>query len=117
MVSRPTFVRHLLPSERRFVAAMDDIGFGRIERLVIRRGELVLDPWPTTVRAVKFGSAEAAMPKPLAGEFELRAEVAEFFEYVRGVDTGEIRCLALRHGRPFTMEIAHGPNAIGGRRG
>jgi hypothetical protein len=33
------------------------------------------------------------------------------------VDTGEIRCLELRHGLPFSMEIEHGHNATGGRRG
>jgi hypothetical protein len=115
-LSRPVFARDLLPSEKRFFAAMTDISFGRIEFLRIERGELVLDPWPTTVRTVKFGSADTANHKPLVGEVGLKAEVAEFFEYVRAVDAGEIRCLALRHSLPFTMEIAHGPNAIGGRR-
>jgi hypothetical protein len=43
--------------------------------------------------------------------------MAEFFEYVRAVDAGEIRCLELRHGLPFFMEIEHRPNANGGRCG
>ena len=117
MNNRPTLTRDLLPSERRFVDAMSDVGFGRFEFLRIEHGELVLDPWPTTVRGVKFGSPSAATHKPLAEEFELKSQVAEFFEYVRAVDTGEIRCLELRHGLPFSMEIEHGYNAAGCRRG
>ena len=116
-LKRPTLTRDLLPSERRFVEAMSDVGFGRFEFLRIEHGELVLDPWPTTVRGVKFGSSSAATYKPSAEEFELKSQVAAFFEYVRGVDTGEIRCLELRHGLPFSMEIEHGHNASGGRRG
>jgi hypothetical protein len=104
-------------SERRFLAAITELGFGRFELLRIERGELVLDPWPATVRHVKFGSADAAMHKPLPDGFELKAQVAEFFEYVRAVNEGEIRCLELRHGLPFSMEIQHRSAASGGRRG
>jgi hypothetical protein len=105
-----------MPSERQFAAAMNDISFGRFEFLRIERGELVLDPWPTAVRSVKFGSAESAMHVTLPDEFELKRQVAEFFEYVRAVDAGEIRCLDLRHGLPFSMEVEHGRNSTGGPR-
>jgi hypothetical protein len=37
---------------------MSALGFGRFEYLRIERGELVLDPWPTVVRDVKFGSQD-----------------------------------------------------------
>jgi hypothetical protein len=116
-MSRPTSTQDLFQSERRFVAAMREIGFGRFEFLRIEHGELLLDPWPTTVRGVKFGSEDAVTHKSLPGEFELKGQVAEFFEYVRAVDAGEIRCLELRHGLPFSMEIEHRPNANGGGRG
>jgi len=35
----------LRPSERRFVAAMQELGYGRFESLRIQGGEFVLDPW------------------------------------------------------------------------
>jgi len=54
-VSRPRSTRDLSPTERQFVLAMRELGFGHFEFLRIERGELVLDPWPTTVRSVKFG--------------------------------------------------------------
>jgi hypothetical protein len=104
----------LRPSELRFVAAMEELWFGRLEFVRIERGELVLDPWPTAVKAVKFGSEGGVAPRT---EFALKRQVAELFEYVRAVDAGEIRCLEVRHGLPFSMEIEQRPNANGGRRG
>lgn len=111
-MSRPTSTRDLLPSERVFAAAMSDLGFGRFEYLRIERGELVLDPWPTVVRGAKFGSQDPGAAKSLPAEFELKPQVAEFFEYVRSVDVGEIRTLEVKHGLPFSMEI----EMAGGRR-
>jgi hypothetical protein len=94
----------LRSSERAFVAAMQRLRFGRFEFLRIDTGELVLDPWPTTVRGVKFGS-EDATSRMTSDEFQLKRQVIEFFEYVRAVDAGKIRYLEVRHGLPFSMEV------------
>ena len=88
-----------------FIAAMQQLGFGRFEYLQIRGGELVLNPWPVTIRDVKFASPKN-VGKPESGAAELRSQVAEFFEYVRSGDAGEIRILEIRHGLPFSMEVA-----------
>ena len=113
-------IQDLLPSEAAFVAAMQQLGFGRFEYLQIRGGELILNPGPITVRDVKFGSP-VTTGKPAAATSELRAQIAEFFAYVRDVDAGEIRELEVRHGLPFSMEIelAGAKSAFpqGGRRG
>ncbi len=106
---RTAWAHDLLPSERRFLAAINELGFGRLELLRIRRGELILDPWPKTVRAVKFGSLVLPVHRALQDAFEIRAAVREFFDYVRGVDDGEILFLEVRHGLPFLMEIKHRP--------
>ena len=117
MTGRPTSTRDLSPAEWRFAHAMNDLWFGRFEFLRIERRELVLDPWPTTVRGVKFGSVDAAAQKHTPNDFELKGQVAEFFAYVRAVDAGEIRCLEVRHGLPFSMEIEHRPDKDRGNRG
>ena len=52
----PVTTQDMLPSEATFLAAMQQLGFGRFEYLQIRGGELVLDPWPATVRDVKFAT-------------------------------------------------------------
>ena len=103
----------MLASERRFVYAMRQVQFGRFESLPINRGELVLDPWPTCIRDVKFGSDS------IDGEFEtmdfdLKRQIVEFLQYVRAVDVGEIYCLTVRHGLPFSMEVLHKPGGSGG---
>ena len=108
----PVTTQDLVPSEATFLAAMQRLGFGRFEYLQIRGGELVLDPWPSTVRDVKFATPLNA-GKPAESHSELRPQVAEFFAYVREVDAGEIRELEVRHGLPFSMEI----ELEGGRRG
>jgi hypothetical protein len=115
-MSRPTSTRDLRPSERIFDAALHQLGYGRFEFLRIERGELILDPWPTTVRDVKFGAADATGLKEQPAEFELKKQVAEFFEYVRSVDTGQIRTLEVKGGLPFSMEVEHRPGQTGGRR-
>jgi len=116
MTRRPKSTRDLSASERRFAEAMHDLGFGWFELLRIERGEMVLDPWPTTVRGIKFGSADNVTGKLPPEDFELKAQVAEFFEYVRSVDFGEIRCLDVRHGLPFSAEIERRPDTKGGHR-
>jgi hypothetical protein len=108
----PVTTQDMLPSEETFLAAMQQLGFGRFEDLQIRGGELVLDPWPTVIRDVKFATPPNT-GKPAEPTSELRPQVAEFFTYVRDVDAGEIRELEVRHGLPFSMEI----ELQGGRRG
>lgn len=102
----------MLPSEAIFLAAMQNLGFGRFEYLPIRGGELVLDPWPTAIRDIKFATPSNT-GNAAASNSDLRPQVAEFFGYVRDVDAGEIRELEVRHGLPFSMEI----ELRGGRRG
>jgi hypothetical protein len=91
----PLTTQDMLPSEATFLAAMQRIGFGRFDYLQIRGGELVLDPWPATVRDVKYATPPNP-GKPAEPNSELRPQVAEFFADVREVDTGEIRELEVR---------------------
>jgi hypothetical protein len=104
----------LLPDEKRFVNAMQKLAFGRYEFLRIDSGQLVLEPWPATIQGVKFGSHDAASITVPKGEFLLKPQVIELFEYVRAVDAGEIRRLEVRHGLPFSMEIEHKADVNGG---
>ncbi|MEO8592309.1 MAG: hypothetical protein ABI759_03220 [Candidatus Solibacter sp.] len=66
---------------------------------------MILDPWPTTIWEIKFGSQPIC---PYLGDvdFELKAQLAEFFEYTRSVKAGEILLLRIMHYLPFSIEIA-----------
>jgi hypothetical protein len=103
--NRPSTTKDLRPSERRMIAAMRILGFGRFEYIRIERGEIVLNPWPASVREVKFGSQDPGAARIPAAEFELKPQIAELFEYVRAVAAGEIRTLEVKSGLPFSMEI------------
>ena len=116
-MSRPLTTSALVQSEWRFILAMRQLNFGRFEFLRIQGRELVLDLWPTTVRGVKFGSEDPATSRTPLDEFELKRQLVELFEYVRAVDAGEIRCLEVRHGLPFSMEVEHRHDVSGGQRG
>ena len=107
--SRPATTLELLPSERRFLDAMHHLGYGRFESVRIEGGKLVLDPWPSTIRYIKFGSFDPGCDKELNAEFRLKCQVAELFEYVRAIETGEIRLLEIRAGLPLTMHINQMP--------
>ena len=107
--SRPTATCDLLPSERSFLDAMRRLGYGRYESLKIHNGELVLDPWPTAIRNVKFGAQYPDCENELSAEFKLKKQVAELFEYIRSVGTGEIRVLEIASCLPFSMRIEHRP--------
>ena len=105
----PKLTRDLRPSEQRLVEAMQELGHGRFESLQVRQGELVLDPWPTTIRSVKFGNPTPNRPLPEFEDFELKDRVTEFFAYVRTIDVGVIRVLEVRGGLPFCMDVTDPP--------
>jgi hypothetical protein len=105
----PESTSDLSSSERRFLEAMQELGHGRFERVRIAAGELVLEPWPATIRSVKFGNANSTRP-PTPKDFELKTSLVELFEHVRAVEAGMIRVLEVRGGLPFCMEIEESPN-------
>jgi hypothetical protein len=105
---RPSTTRDLLSSELRLLKEMQRLRYGRFESVRIRHGEAVLDPWPKTVRQVKFGNY--AMEADFGEEYELKQQVAQLFGFLRSIETGELRVLDFRHGLPFSMEVAINPS-------
>jgi hypothetical protein len=101
---RPSFSQDLSGAERQLLSVLERLGFGRLESVRIRGGQPLVDPWPTVVQYVKFGTTESP-PRVPASDFELKGSIAEFFQYIRGVGEGEIRRLEFRHGLPFSIEV------------
>ena len=54
----------------------NELGFGRFECLGIEHGTVVLDPWPPTVRSVKFGWEDPTTQKRLRHDFESVSSIA-----------------------------------------
>jgi hypothetical protein len=103
IATRPTTAHDLSTLERTFALILQKLG-GRLETVRNHGGAVVLEPWPTGLMVLKFGAAETQSPSP-ASSFELKSSLANLFEYIRGVDDGEIRCLEVRHGLPFSIEV------------
>ncbi|MCX7701854.1 MAG: EF-hand domain-containing protein [Gemmataceae bacterium] len=85
---------------------MQTINFGRIEGLVIRNGEPVLDPPPRLVREIKFGGENGPRPELHAGNFLLKTQVVELFALLDRQGDGTIDVLEIKHGLPFRMLLA-----------
>ena len=84
---------------------MQRLNFGHIEGLVVQGGEPVFDPPPRVVRMWKSGGDNAARPQLQSADFELKRDVVEFFDHLRRLGDGVVRCIEVRHGLPFHAEI------------
>jgi len=95
----------LSPARERLVEVMQGLNFGRLEELVIRDGEPVLDPPPCVVREIKFGGENGPRPEIGKEDFALKAQVRYLFAQMEAMGDGTIRCLEVQHGLPFRMQV------------
>jgi len=109
MSSPKTTLEELRTNDLRLAIVMRRLGYGRFENVPIKRGRLVLDPWPTTIRTVKFGNATPNQPQSIAAGTELKKQIVELFAQISCIDSGLIRTLEFRGGLPFSVEIVVEP--------
>ncbi len=95
----------LSPARARLVEVMQRLNFGRVEQLVIREGEPVLDPPPRVVREVKFCAENGPHPEAGKDAFTLKAQVCELFAQMEAMGNGVIGCIEIKHGLPFRMIV------------
>lgn len=84
---------------------MQEINFGRIERLEIKNGDPVFDPAPKIVREVKFGGENGPRPEVNGADFALKAQVLDLFLQMDGISSGQIAQIEIKHGLPFRMLV------------
>jgi hypothetical protein len=96
----------LSPACRQLLELMQLVNFGRIEGLVVRAGDPVLDPIPRVVREVKFGGENGPRPERNAGNFALKEQVVELFRHLDLLGDGTAEVLEVKHGLPFRMLVA-----------
>jgi len=95
----------LSPPKARLIEWMQRINFGRIEGLVGREGEPVLDPPPRVVREVKFGGEKGPRPEAAKKDFALKMQVRELLARIEAMGDGVIHSLEVKHGLPFKMTV------------
>jgi len=95
----------LTPAQQRLLEIMQRTNHGRIEGMSVRNGQPVFDPAPRVIRKIKIAGDNGPRPETAATDFALRKEVVEFFEHLDALGTGVVRCIEIKNGVPFSMDI------------
>lgn len=96
----------LSPARRRLLALLQRVNYGRVEHLVVRGGEPVLEPRPRVVAEVKFGGDAGARPEARLPDFTLKAQHVDLLALLDRLGDGVIPLLVARDGLPFRAEVS-----------
>lgn len=89
----------------RLIELLQRINFGRLEGLQVRNGEPILKSSPVVIREHKFGGDNGIRPELAAGDFLLKQQVVELFDYFDELQNGVIDVLEIKPGLPFRMIV------------
>jgi hypothetical protein len=108
--SRPRLqsTRDLSSAERTLLAIMTKHQFGRIENILVRAGQPVLDHGVKVVRVTRLAGESAGTRSIGTDEFELKRAVRDLFAELARLENGLILKLEFRHGLPFLLETGSG---------
>ena len=95
----------LTPARRRLVELMQEVNYGRIERLEVRELEPVFKPPPRVVRQIVFGKDNGPNARRATDGFTLKKKVAELFEVFDRERSLSIRELVIENGLPVRMAV------------
>jgi hypothetical protein len=84
---------------------MQQVNFGKVEKLQVRGGEPVFNPSPRIVKEIKFGGENGPRQELKAEDFVLKAQVVEFFSCLTSLGNGMVETLDIKHGLPFRMNM------------
>ena len=95
----------LSPARRRLVELLQTVNFGRVEGLVVRGGEPVLDPLPRVTREHKFGGENGPRPEAARADCALKPQHLDLMRLLDAVGDGTVAVLSVKHGLPFSAEL------------
>ena len=104
-------------SQCRLVELMQELNFGRIEALHVRRGEPSFDPAPRIIQKRKIGADNGPRSEIAFENFRLKQQTLEMFDAFRELGDGKVLSIEVKHGLPFTLEIEHRSSLGGEYRG
>lgn len=106
-MKQPITKSSLSEAQRRLVELLQNINFGRIERLQVRCGEPVFDPVPQVVESLRMGSPKGPREEATLEDFWLRQPVVDLIQTILELGNGEIASITVMHGLPHVVEIRH----------
>ncbi len=97
---------HLTVGRRRLVRLMQMLKFGRIEKLVIKKGEPVFNPFPEVIGEWKFASVDNQQHKGRRLiDFTIKPEITELLCLLDNYPDGTIDLIQVRYGLPYLLEL------------
>jgi hypothetical protein len=96
--------RDLTAAENSLLQVMRQYQFGRIENVLVRAGQPILDGEMKIVHVEYLGGANSGTKVPTSDEFELRQPVRDLFDRLQRLGDGTIVRLDFKHGLPFLLE-------------
>jgi hypothetical protein len=90
--------------QRRTLAIMQELGFGRIEGLSIHDGQPSYDPAPRIVQEIKLGSEPEYRPDHNDADLTLKREFESLFNQLSRLRDGIVD-IEVRHSAPFRLVL------------
>jgi hypothetical protein len=97
----------LSSAQQHLVELLQQINYGRIERLLVRKGEPVFDPVPQVIQKVKMGGGNGPRPEIGLPDFVLRSQTVELLEQIAKIGDGEIAVIEVKAGLPWSIDLQH----------
>lgn len=94
----------LNPGQRRTVEIIEALGFGVIERLLIRGGLPCYDPEPRIVQAIKLDSEPEPQPDRAYPDLMLRKEFESLFDQLSRLGDATVD-IEIRHRLPVRLVL------------
>jgi hypothetical protein len=100
--------RDLTPSERCLLEIVCENQFGRVEMLLVRDGQPVVNLDMRVVRTARLGGKSDAAMLPCDDDFELKQAFVDLFRELALLQNGVVIRLEFRRGLPCLLEVASG---------
>ena len=94
----------LNPSQRETLEIVEALGFGAIERLLIRGGMPCYEPEPRIVQTIKLDSEPERQPDPGCTDLTLKKEFESLFDQLSRLRDGIVD-IEVRHSLPSRLVL------------
>jgi hypothetical protein len=106
MAIKSSTKQSLSPARRRLVEIMQDVNFGRLEKLHVRDGEPVFDDAPIVRREIVFGKPNTPNSARNKDDFALKEQIIELFGLFDQQRSVTVESLVIQNGLPVRMTVA-----------
>ena len=104
-MTQTVLLNSLSPARRRLVEAIRELGFGRIEGLIVVGGEPIFEPPPRMVQELRFTRKDSERLWEAENNYALKSQVTEFLERLTSLGNGRIDLITVQNGLPFSLTL------------